>query len=104
MLKGCVDLNPIHTACHTRQDRSVCVVSGLLRHCLSVVQYQSTALFSPPGQTGQNCPVCRVCLGGVNWIPDNSRLSPAENLKSERANSNGRSHVGTPDTTQTGLF
>ena len=39
----------------------------------------------------------------MNWIPDNSRLSPTENLKSEHVNSNRPIHTATPDTTQTGL-
>jgi len=41
-------------------------------------------------------------FGGVNWIPDNSRLSWSENLKSERVQCNRPIHTGTPDTTQTG--
>jgi len=32
------------------------------------------------------CCLCLVCFVGLNWIPDNSRLSPAENLKSEHIN------------------
>jgi len=28
--------------------------------------------------------LCRVRFGSVNWIPDNSRLAPTENLKSEQ--------------------
>ena len=47
--------------------------------------------------------VC-VVSGGVNWVPDNSRLSPTENVKSENVNSNCPIHAATPDTTQTGLF
>jgi len=43
--------------------------------------------------------LCRVRFVGVNWIPDNSRLSPRENLKSEHARSNRPIHTGT---TQTG--
>jgi len=35
-----------------------------------------------PDMTKLSC-LCRVRFGGVNWIPDNSRLSPTENLKSE---------------------
>jgi len=35
-----------------------------------------------PDTTKLSC-LCRVCFGGVNWIPDNSRLSLTENLKSE---------------------
>ena len=50
----------------------------------------------------QSC-LCRVRFGGVNWIPDNSRLSPVERLKSEHVNSSRPIHIGTPDTTQTGL-
>ena len=30
--------------------------------------------------------LCRVRFGGVNWIPDNSRLTPTENLKSDQFN------------------
>ena len=48
--------------------------------------------------------LCRVRFGGVNWIPDNSRLSPTENLKSEHVQSNRPIHTGTPDTTQIGQF
>ena len=40
----------------------------------------------------------------VNWIPDNSRLSPTEDLKSEHVQSNCPIHTVMPDTTQTGLF
>jgi len=54
-----------------------------------------------PDTTKLSC-LCRVRLGGVNWIPDNSRLSPAENMKSERVQGNRPIHTGTPDTTQTG--
>ena len=56
-----------------------------------------------PDPTKQSC-LCRVCLGGVNGILDNSRLSPTENLKSEHVNSSCLIHTATPDTTQTGLF
>jgi len=45
--------------------------------------------------------LCRVRFRGVNWIPDNSRLSPTENLKSERVNSSCPILTATPDTTQT---
>jgi len=38
----------------------------------------------------------------MNWIPDNSRLSPTENPKSEHVHSNRPIHTGTSDTTQTG--
>jgi len=37
--------------------------------------------------TSDTC-LCRVCFGGVNCIPDNSRLSPTENLNSEHVQSN----------------
>ena len=40
-----------------------------------------------PNTTKLSCP-CRVRFGGVNWIPDNSRLLPTENLKSEHVQSN----------------
>jgi len=44
--------------------------------------------------------LCRVRFGGVNWITDNSRLSPTENLKSEHVNSNClQIHTSTPDDT-----
>ena len=55
-----------------------------------------------PDTTKLSCP-CRVRFGGVNWIPDNSRLSPTENLKTEHVNNNCPIHSATPDTTQTGL-
>ena len=43
-----------------------------------------TRLVYPIHTTKLSC-LCRVCLGRVNWILDNSKLSPTENLKSERA-------------------
>jgi len=46
--------------------------------------------------------LCRVGFGSVNWIHDNSRLSPTENL--ERVNSNCSIHTALPDTTHTRLF
>jgi len=53
-----------------------------------------------PDTTKLSCP-CRVRFGGVNWIPDNSRLSPTKNPpKSEHVNSNCAIHTATPDTTQ----
>jgi len=52
-----------------------------------------------PDTTKLSC-LCRVRFGGVNWIPDNSRLSPTENLKSGHAQSNCLIHTGTPDTTR----
>jgi len=55
-----------------------------------------------PDPTKQSC-LRPVCLGGVNWIPDNSRLSPTGSLKSEHANSNCPIHSATPGTIQTGL-
>ena len=58
---------------------------------------------STPDTAKLSC-LCRVRFGGANWIPDNSRLSPTENLKSEHVDSNCPIHVATPDTTQTGLF
>jgi len=56
-----------------------------------------------PDPTKLSC-LCRVRFGGVNWIPDNSRLSPIEYLKSKHVNSNCPIHTALPDTTQTGLF
>ena len=40
-----------------------------------------------PDTTKLSC-LCLVRLGAVNWIADNSRLSPTENLTSEHVNSN----------------
>jgi len=40
-----------------------------------------------------------VRFDGENWIPDYSRLSPTEDLKSEHVHSNRPIHTGTPDTT-----
>jgi len=56
-----------------------------------------------PGTTKLSC-LCRVRFGSVNWIPDNSGLSPTESLKSKQVNSNCPIHTATPDTTETGLF
>jgi len=44
---------------------------------------------------------CMRCIrfGSVNWIPDNSRLSTTENLKSEHVNSNCPIHTATTDRT-----
>jgi len=55
-----------------------------------------------PDTTKLSC-LCRVRFGGVNWIPDNSRLSPTENVKPEHVNSSRSIHIATADTTQTGL-
>ena len=52
-----------------------------------------------PDTTKQSC-LCCVRFGGVNWIPDNSRLSPTENLKSEYVLGNCPIHTGTTDTTR----
>jgi len=38
-----------------------------------------------------------VRFGGVNWIPDNSRLSPTENLNSGHDSSNCSIHTSIPD-------
>ena len=54
------------------------------------------AIFTPPRQTRQNSCLCRVHFGGVIWILDNSRLSPTENVKSGRVQSNCPIHTGTP--------
>jgi len=53
----------------------------------------------PPDTTKLSC-LCRVRFGGVNWIPDNSRLSPKENLESEHVQSNRPIHTATSDTTR----
>jgi len=51
---------------------------GLLRRFYQTWAY----MYPPPCQTRQNSPVrvCHVCLGSVNWIHDNSRLSPTEKM------------------------
>jgi len=54
-----------------------------------------------PDTTKLSC-LRRVRFGGVKRIPDNSRLSPTENLKSEHVHSSRPIHTGTPDTTKTG--
>jgi len=53
-----------------------------------------------PDTTKLSC-LCRVRFGGVNWIPDNSRLSHTENVKSEHVQNNRPIHIGRPDATQT---
>ena len=58
---------------------------------------------SAPRTTKLSC-LCRVRFGGVNWILDNSRLSPVECLKSEHVNRNCPVHTATADSTRTGLF
>ena len=76
---------------------------------MSVVKWMFSAYLklihtATPDTTKLSC-LCRVRFGGVNWIPDNSRLSPTENLKSEHVQSTKCPiHTATPDTTQTGLF
>ena len=50
-----------------------------------------------PDATKPSCP-CRIRFGDVNWIPDNSRLSPTENSKSEHAQSNRPIHTGAHQT------
>jgi len=52
-----------------------------------------------PDTTKLSC-VCR--FGGVNWIPEDSRLSPTETLKSDHVQSNCPVDTVIPDTTQTG--
>ena len=52
-----------------------------------------------PDTTKLSC-LCRVRFGGVNWIPDNSRLSPTKNSKFEQFESNRPIYTGTPDTTR----
>jgi len=56
-----------------------------------------------PDTTKLSC-LCRIRVGGVNWIRDSSRLSPTENWKSGHVQSNGPIHTATPDTTQTRQF
>ena len=55
-----------------------------------------------PDHTKQSC-LCRVCFSGVNWIPDNWRLSPTENMKSEHVNGNCSIHTAWHDTDRTVL-
>ena len=54
-----------------------------------------------PDTTKLSC-LLRVPFGGVNWIPDNSWLSPTETLKYEHVQSYRPVHTATPDMTQTG--
>jgi len=56
-----------------------------------------------PDTTKLSC-ARRVGFGGVNWIPDNLRLSPTVNLKFEHVTSNCPIYTATPETIQTGLF
>ena len=70
---------------------------------LFVCVYVLKLIHTATPDTTKRSRLCRVCFGGVNWIPDNSKLSPTENLKSEHVQSNRPIHAGTPDTTQTGL-
>ena len=73
-------------------------VTSSLQICCWVLKLIHAAT---PDTTKLSC-LCRVRFGGVNWIPDNSRLSPTENLKSEHVQSNRPVDAGTPYTTQTG--
>jgi len=50
-----------------------------------------------PDTTKLSC-LCRVRFGGVNWIPDNTGLSPTENLKSEHVQSNRPVHTAAHQT------
>jgi len=92
-----------------------------LHHCHPMYSLTKADRTTMPDTTKLSC-LCRVHFGGVNWIPDNSRLSPSENLRSrsEHVNSNYPIHTATPFvilmtntwrikrciiiTTQTGLF
>ena len=62
----------------------------VLKHFMAT-ETQNTILklihTATPDTTKLSC-LCLVRLGAVNWIADNSRLSPTENLMSEHVNSN----------------
>ena len=74
-----------------------------LQTSLSVMKLPKIQLIhtATPDTTKLSC-LRRVRFGGMNWIPDNSKLSPTENLKSKHVQSNRPIHTGTPDTTHTG--
>ena len=78
---------------HARHDETVPSVRYDTRCYFNVRSKADTSQLNLP----------HVRFGGVNWIPGNSRLSPTENLKSERIRINRPIHTDTPDTTQTGL-
>ena len=85
----------VHKKCH---DKVLGKCPGSAKDSRETKVYETQ--FRPPKQS---C-LCRVCVGGVNWILDDSRLSRTENLKYEDVNSNCPIHTTTPDTTQTELF
>jgi len=64
--------------------------------CKSLLKLIHTAT---PDTTKLSC-LRRVRFGGVNGIPDDSRLSPTENLKSEHISSSCPFHTATPDKTR----
>jgi len=80
-------------------------IEPFLGHCrCSNLVSEKQSIHTAMSDTTKLSCLCRVRFGGVNWIPDNSRLSLTENLKSEHVNSNCPIHTTTPDTTQTILF
>ena len=73
---------------------SVCVFVDIVSLLFIFLKLSHTAT---PDTTKLSC-LCRVRSGGVNWVLDNSKLSPTENLKSDQVQSNRPIHTGTPDT------
>ena len=63
----------------------------------SLTSHKSELIHTATSDTTELSCLCRVRFGGVNWIPDNSRLSPTVNLKSEHVSSNCPIHAATPD-------
>ena len=70
--------------------------------CLAAIAFKLFYTATP--DTTKLSRLCCVRFGAVNWIPDDSRLSPTENLRSEHVHVNCPIHTPTPDTSQTGLF
>jgi len=67
--------------------RTVLQTSQWRGNCLPLQPPLKLIHTATPDTTKLSC-LCRVRFGRVNWIRDNSRLSPTENLKSEHVNSN----------------
>jgi len=66
---------------------------------VSVGTHRTHGTTATPDTTKLSC-LRRARFGGVNWIPDNSILSPTENLKSEHVQSDRPIHTDIPDTIQ----
>jgi len=79
-----------------RNVKSTCSLTNLV----ATVRWQLKLVHNvTPDATKLFC-LCRVCFGGLNWIPDNTRLSPTE--KSWSINMIRAIFQFTPDTAQTG--